>query len=181
MDLLLDGRPFTPQEFRELATLYESNPDYCRASVEFERGRITVALMETALREEAVLDGSDILLARDASGRLIELLTLNLLTATHGSDCSGSTAPYVAAARGASSRTSSSGGCGGARPVRLAVPHATPAALASRTALGWRIVREAAGNEHGRPCVVMHKDFGGRSRSRCGVVRRQRSVSTGYS
>ncbi|MFF3313426.1 GNAT family N-acetyltransferase [Streptomyces sp. NPDC002952] len=166
MDLSLNPPRFTPREFRELAALYESNSDYCRASGEFEPGRITAAQMETALREEAALDGSDILLARDADGRLIalvELLTLNPadgypwigLLMVHGSLRRRGTGRVLVDLFERRLRD------GGARSVRLAVLHTTPDAMAFRTALGWRTVREAADNQHGRSCVVMHKDLDG--------------------
>ena len=43
--------------------------------------------------------------------------------------------------------------------IRLAVLENTPSSLAFWSSLGWQEIDRRADNQHGRPCIVMHKQL----------------------
>ncbi|MGW2591004.1 N-acetyltransferase family protein [Streptomyces sp. NPDC001515] len=156
---------FTPEEIEGIVALYASNPEYCRASGEYDPEDVDAERVEADLREEAAAEGSEVLVARDAEGRLAGLVCL---LDRHPGDG----LPWIGLllVGGAFHRT----GIGrrlvgmveerfrgeGRRGIRLAVLENNPAALAFWTSLGWEEIDRRRDRALDRPCVVMHKRLG---------------------
>ncbi|MFF8512781.1 GNAT family N-acetyltransferase [Streptomyces sp. NPDC015492] len=153
---------FAQQEMAEVVDLYISNPEYCRAAGEYDPDRFPADQAEADLREEAAVDGAEVMLARDARGRSVGLLSLldrhptdgfpwiGLLL-VHGRQHRQGIGSQLAEA--VEERFRSRGHDG----LRLAVLESTPAALDFWTSLGWREIARRPDVQHGRPCIVMHK------------------------
>ncbi|MFE6975679.1 GNAT family N-acetyltransferase [Streptomyces sp. NPDC057682] len=156
---------FTPAEIEGIVALYASNPGYCRASGEYDPDGVDAERVEADLREEAAAEGSEVLVVRDAEGRLAGLICL---LDRHPGDG----LPWIGLllVGGALHRT----GVGrrlvglveerfrdeGRSGIRLAVLENNPAALAFWTSLGWEEFDRRRDRAMDRPCVVMHKRLG---------------------
>ncbi|MEU8825675.1 GNAT family N-acetyltransferase [Streptomyces sp. NPDC048636] len=157
---------FSPSEMTEVADLYASNPEYCRAAGEYDPECVPVDRLEDDLRQEAATDGCEVLLARDAHGELIGLLCLldrhpvdglpwiGLLM-VHGRLHRRGVGRQLAAIVEDRFRQRRHNG------VRLAVLENTTWALTFWESLGWQEIDRRTDNQHGRPCVVMHKKLAG--------------------
>ena len=66
--LSLSPLRLTPDDIAEVVGIYASNPEYGRASGEYESGRIQARQVEAELREDTGTGGFDVLLARDIEG-----------------------------------------------------------------------------------------------------------------
>lgn len=153
---------FTPEEIREVVALYAGNPAYWRAAGEHDPRDIRAAKVEADLREETATKGGEVLLARDAEGRLAGIVCL---LDRHPKDG----LPWIGLLMvdGRSRRT----GVGrrlaglveerfrgeGRSGIRLAVLENNPGALAFWASLGWYEIDRRKDLAHDRPCVVMHK------------------------
>ncbi|QKV96932.1 GNAT family N-acetyltransferase [Streptomyces sp. NA02950] len=155
---------FSAQELSEVAGLYASNPSYCRAAGEYDPERIPGDRLEDDLREEAGTDGCEVLLARDTGGRLVGLVCLldrhpvdgfpwiGLLM-VHGNLRRRGVGRQLTAIVEERLRKRHHHG------IRLAVLENTPSSTAFWSSLGWREIDRRPDNQHGRPCVVMHKQL----------------------
>ncbi|MEV6332263.1 GNAT family N-acetyltransferase [Streptomyces sp. NPDC051909] len=155
---------FSPQEIAEVVDLYATNPEYCRAAGEYDPEHIPADRVEADLREEADTEGCEVLIARDEDGRLVGLLCLldrhpaddqpwiGLLL-VHGDIHRQGIGRLLAGL--VEERFRGEGRDG----IRLAVLENTPTSLAFWSALGWQEIDRRADNQHGRPCIVMHKQL----------------------
>ncbi|MEU1199902.1 GNAT family N-acetyltransferase [Streptomyces sp. NPDC005813] len=160
--LSLSPLHFTAKEIAEVVELYASNPDYCRASGEYDPEDIRADRVEADLREEAAVEGAEVLLARDEQGQPVGLLCLLDRHPTDGRPWIG-----MLMVHGGSRRK----GIGrlltglvedrfrreGRDGIRLAVLENNPSALGFWSSLGWREIDRRVDRQHGRPCIVMHK------------------------
>ncbi|NJC72055.1 GNAT family N-acetyltransferase [Planosporangium thailandense] len=155
---------FSPEEIAEVVDLYASNPQYWRAAGEYDPEHIRCDQVEADLREEAGTAGAEVLLARDAQARLVGLLCLldrhpgdglpwiGLLM-VHGSLHGKGVGRLLAGMVEERFRNDAREG------IRLAVLASNPSALGFWSRLGWREIGRRADNQHGRPCIVMHKEL----------------------
>ncbi|MFI9826001.1 GNAT family N-acetyltransferase [Streptomyces sp. NPDC052013] len=162
--LFLAPLRFSAQEMTEVVGLYASNPVYCRAAGEYDPERIAADRVEADLREEAGTDGCEVLLARDAKGRLVGLLCLldrhpadgfpwiGLLM-VHGDQHRHGIGRQLVSIIEERFRGQNHHG------IRLAVLENTPSSLAFWSSLGWQEIDRRTDNQHGRPCIVMHKQL----------------------
>ncbi|MEU6878824.1 GNAT family N-acetyltransferase [Streptomyces sp. NPDC046712] len=162
--LSLSPLGFSQREIAEVVDLYASNPEYCRAAGEYDPENIRAERVEADLREEAGTDGCEVLLARDEREQLVGLLCLldrhptdahpwiGLLLVHGGLHRTGIGRLLVGLAE---ERFRSEGRSG----VRLAVLENNPAALTFWSSLGWQEIDRRADRQHGRPCIVMHKQL----------------------
>ncbi|MFC5910063.1 GNAT family N-acetyltransferase [Streptacidiphilus monticola] len=160
--LALAPAVFTPDEISAVVDLYRTNPGYCRASGEYDPDEVRADQVEADLREEA--EQSEVLLARDPDGRIVGLLCLLPehprdghpwigLLLVHGDLHGQGLGRGLAVLAEERFRTHPSGG------LRLAVLENNPSALAFWTALGWREIARRRDVQHGRPCIVMHRQL----------------------
>ncbi|WP_405680531.1 GNAT family N-acetyltransferase [Streptomyces sp. NBC_00868] len=155
---------FSPGEIAEIVDLYASNPDYCRDAGEYDPEHIEADRVEADLREEAGTEACEVLLARDAQGTLVGLLSLlnrhprdgrpwiGLLMVHGGLHRKGFGRLLVDLVE---ERFRSEGRDG----VRLAVLENRPPSLAFWSSLGWQEIDRRPDVQHGRPCIVMHKEL----------------------
>ncbi|KRV49973.1 DNA mismatch repair protein MutT [Wenjunlia vitaminophila] len=154
----------TPDEVAEVVALYASNPEYLRAAGEYDPSDIPVARVEADLRAEVGTEGCAVLLARDAEDRAVGLLSLLHrhpgdgypwigLLMVHGELRRRGVGRQLVAL--VEERFRDQGGDG----VRLAVLENNPTAWTFWNSLGWREVDRRLDIQHGRPCVVMHKEL----------------------
>ncbi|MGW1180833.1 GNAT family N-acetyltransferase [Streptomyces drozdowiczii] len=162
--LTLHPLAFTSDEINDVVALYSGNPDYWRAAGDYDPDDIQAAKVEADLREEAATEGSEVLLARDGSGRLAGIVCLldrhpkdgfpwiGLLMVDGGSRRTGVGRRLAALVEDRFRAEARSG-------LRLAVLENNPGALAFWGALGWQEIDRRKDTAHGRPCIVMHKQL----------------------
>jgi GNAT superfamily N-acetyltransferase len=153
---------FSPQEITEVVDLYASNPEYCRAAGEYEPENVRADQVEADLREEAGTEGCEVLLARDGSGQLVGLLCLLDRHLTDGQPWIGLLMVHGSLHRKGLGRqltglVEERFRHEGRDGIRLAVLENNPASLVFWSSLGWQEIDRRTDNQHGRPCVVMHK------------------------
>ncbi|MEV7951744.1 GNAT family N-acetyltransferase [Streptomyces rubiginosohelvolus] len=162
--LFLSPLRFSPQEIAEVADLYASNPEYCRAASEHDPEHVRAERVEAALREEARTAGCEVLLARVAQGQLVGLLCLLDRHPTDGQPWIGLLMVHGSLHRKGigrllvdliEERFRSQNRDG----IRLAVLENTPSSLAFWNSLGWQEIDRRTDNLHRRPCIVMHKQL----------------------
>ncbi|MET8509174.1 GNAT family N-acetyltransferase [Streptomyces sp. NPDC004787] len=155
---------FTSQELAEVADLYTSNPEYCRAAGEYDPENFLADRLEADLREEAGTDGCDVLLARDAQGDCVGLLCLLDRHPADGYPWIGLLMVHgrqhrLGIGRQLTETVEERFRKQGHNGIRLAVLENTPKSLAFWTSMGWQEVGRRSDNQHGRPCIVMHKQL----------------------
>ncbi|WP_051951095.1 GNAT family N-acetyltransferase [Actinacidiphila yeochonensis] len=161
-DLHLVRHGLTPAEIDETVALYAGNPEYCRAAGEYDPDAIPVERVAADLREEAAMEGGEVLLARDGSGRAVGVLCLLRRHPVDGHPWIGlllvdgrlhrrGVGRAIVALAEERFRDHPAGG------LRLAVLESNPAALAFWTSLGWHEIDRRPDLRHGRPTVVLHK------------------------
>lgn len=162
LTLTLTPFTFTPDELAEVVDVYETNPVYFRAAGDYDPDHIVPAEVEADLREEVAEAGSDVLIARDDSGKAVGVLCLldrhpkdgypwiGLLL-VHGHHHREGLGRHLVDLVEQRFRTAGHDG------LRLAVLENNPSALAFWTALGWHEIDRRADIGHGRPSIVMHK------------------------
>jgi len=162
--LSLSPLRLTPDDIAEVVGIYTSNPEYGRASGEYEPGRIQAQLVEADLREDTGTGGFDVLLARDIAGQVAGLVSVLRehprdgypwigLLIVHGDQHRKGHGRLLANLVEERLRAAGRNG------VRLAVLENNPAALAFWSSLGWQELDRRADAQHGRPCIVMHKQL----------------------
>lgn len=147
-----------------MVDLYTSNPEYCRVAGEYDPGNVRADRVEADLREEAGTEGCEVLLARDERRQLVGLLCLLDRHPTDGQPWIGLLLVHGNFHRKGIGRLLANmveerfrdEGRGG---LRLAVLENNPVALAFWSSLGWQEIDRRADRQHGRPCVVMHKQL----------------------
>ncbi|MGW0211499.1 GNAT family N-acetyltransferase [Streptomyces sp. NPDC003233] len=162
--LSLSPLRFAPQEIAEVVDLYTSNPEYLRAAGEYDPENIQADRVEADLREESGTEGCEVLLARDARRQFVGLLCLldrhptdgqpwiGLLM-VHGNFHRKGIGRLLANLVEERFRSEDRDG------IRLAVLESNPAALVFWSSLGWKEIDRRADRQHGRPCIVMHKQL----------------------
>ncbi|MFD7863298.1 GNAT family N-acetyltransferase [Streptomyces sp. NPDC059783] len=156
---------FAPAEIEGIAALYASNPAYCRASGEYDPEDVDAARVEADLRAEAAAEGREVLVARDAEGRIAGLVCL---LDRHPGDglpwigllLVGGAFHRTGVGRRLAGMVEERFRCEGRSGIRLAVLENNPAALAFWTSLGWAEIDRRRDRAMDRPCVVMHKRLG---------------------
>ncbi|MFD6415161.1 GNAT family N-acetyltransferase [Streptomyces sp. NPDC060194] len=160
--LFLAPLRLSSQEIAEVVDLYASNPEYCRASGEYDPEDVRADRVEADLREEAGTEGREVLGVRDGLGRLVGLVCLldrhpadgypwiGLLL-VHGSRRGTGVGRFLVERIEDRFRGEDRGG------VRLAVLESNPSALGFWSSQGWREIDRRADQRHGRACLVMHK------------------------
>ncbi|MFF1812235.1 GNAT family N-acetyltransferase [Streptomyces sp. NPDC058251] len=162
--LSLSPLHFSAEEIAEVVELYASNPEYCCAAGEYDPENLQADRVEADLREEAGTEGCKVLLARDGQGQLVGLVCLLDRHPTDGWPWIG-----LLMVHGSFHRK----GIGGVltnlveerfrseerNGIRLAVLENNPAALTFWSSLGWQEIDRRADRQHGRPCIVMHKQL----------------------
>ncbi|WP_435243802.1 GNAT family N-acetyltransferase [Streptomyces cucumeris] len=148
----------------EVADLYASNPGYCRTAGEYDPEHLPTERLEADLREEAEGEGCEVLLARERHGRLVGLVCLLDRHPTDGFPWIGLLMVHGDLHRQGMGRRLTAVVEERLRErrhrgVRLAVLENNPSATAFWSSLGWREIDRRADNQHGRPCVVMHKQL----------------------
>jgi L-amino acid N-acyltransferase YncA len=162
--LSLSPLRLTPDDIAEVVGIYASNPGYGRASGEYEPGRIRARQVEAGLREDTGAGGFDVLLARDTEGQVVGLVSVLRqhprdgypwigLLIVHGGQHRKGYGRLLASL--VEERLRAEGRSG----VRLAVLENNPTALAFWSSLGWQELDRRPDTEHGRPCIVMHKQL----------------------
>jgi ribosomal protein S18 acetylase RimI-like enzyme len=152
-----------PDDTAAVVDLYESNPEYGEASGDYTPGQVSAEGVEAELREDAAI-GSDVLLAREADGHVVGLVSILRehrdghpwigLLIVRGDEHGRGHGRVMVDLVEETLR-------GEGRPgVRLAVLENNPAALAFWTSLGWQEIDRRPDLQHDRPCIVMHKDLG---------------------
>ena len=162
--LSLSPLRLTPDDIAEVVGIYTSNPEYGRASGEYEPGRIQAQQVEAELREDTGTGGFDVLLARDTEGQVVGLVSVLRqhprdgypwigLLMVHGDQHRKGYGRLLANL--VEERLRAEGGSG----VRLAVLENNPAALAFWGSLGWQELDRRPDAQYGRPCIIMHKQL----------------------
>jgi L-amino acid N-acyltransferase YncA len=160
--LSLSPLRLAPDDIAEVVGIYTSNPEYGRTSGEYDPARIQAQQVEAGLREDTGAGGFDVLLARDAEGQVVGLVSILRqhprdgypwigLLMVHGDQHRKGHGRLLANL--AVERLRSQGRNG----VRLAVLENNPAALAFWSSLGWQETDRRPDAQYGRPCIVMHK------------------------
>ncbi|MFF2045412.1 GNAT family N-acetyltransferase [Kitasatospora sp. NPDC058170] len=157
---------FAPREIAEIVELYASNPGYCRDSGEYdpELVRAEADRVEADLREEAGTESCEVLLARDARGTLLGLLSLLGRHPRDGRPWIGLLLVHGSLHRRGVGRrlvdlVEERFRAEGRDGIRLAVLENRPSSLAFWSSLGWQEIDRRPDVQHGRPCIVMHKDL----------------------
>ncbi|MCM2412597.1 GNAT family N-acetyltransferase [Streptomyces sp. RKAG290] len=155
---------FSRQEVAEVAGLYASNPEYCRAAGEYDPENIPAERVEADLREEAGTPGCEVLLARDGRERLAGILCLLDRHPTDGHPWIGLLMVHGSLRREGIGRLLASWAEErfreeGRDGIRLAVLENNPGALTFWSSLGWQEIDRRADRKHSRPCIVMHKQL----------------------
>ncbi|MFF3412242.1 GNAT family N-acetyltransferase [Streptomyces sp. NPDC002742] len=162
--LQLSPLRFSPEEVTEVVGLYMSNPEYCRATGEYDPERVPADRVEADLREEAETAGCEVLLAREGQDRIVGLVCLLDRHPTDGHPWIGLLLVHGSLRRHGVGRRLA----GlmeerfrreGREGVRLAVLENNPAALAFWRSLGWQEIDRRPDRRHQRPCIVMHKQL----------------------
>ncbi|MFJ9448474.1 GNAT family N-acetyltransferase [Kitasatospora sp. NPDC101235] len=162
--LTLSPLRLSPDEIGEVVGIYRSNPEYCRAAGEYDPEHIPADRVEADLREEVGTEGCEVLLARDVDGR-----TAGLVSLLHRHPKDGYPWIGLLIVHGDQHRR----GAGrllvdlvedrfrhqGRDGIRLAVLESNPTALAFWSSLGWQEIDRRPDVQHGRPCIVMHKQL----------------------
>ncbi|MEV7186568.1 GNAT family N-acetyltransferase [Kitasatospora sp. NPDC093102] len=162
--LSLSPLRFSPDEIAEIVGIYASNPEYCRAAGEYDPENIPTGRVEADLREEADTEGCEVLLARDTEGR-----TAGLVSLLHKHPGDGHPWIGLLIVHGNQHRR----GIGrllvdlvedrfrgqGRDGIRLAVLENNPTASAFWNSMGWQEIDRRPDVQHGRPCIVMHKQL----------------------
>lgn len=160
--LSLSPLRLTPDDIAGVVGIYMSNPEYGRASGEYEPGRIQAQQVEAELREDMGAGGFDVLLARDIEGQVVGLASVLRQHPRDGYPWIG-----LLIVRGDQHRK----GHGrllaklveerlraeGRNGARLAVLENNPAALAFWSSLGWQELDRRPDAQYGRPCIIMHR------------------------
>lgn len=160
--LSLSPLRLAPDDIAEVVGIYASNPEYGYTSGEYDPARIQAQQVEAGLREDTGTGGFDVLLARDAEGQVVGLVSILRqhprdgypwigLLMVHGDQHRKGHGRLLANL--AEERLRSQGRNG----VRLAVLESNPAALAFWSSLGWQEIDRRPDAQYGRPCIVMHK------------------------
>src|SRR3954464_10189935 len=166
MGLTLTPATLDTEEIDAVHEICVANPDYWRASGDFDPDDVPRAGVEQMLREAVEEPARQIVIARDVAGRLIGfaapplehprtghpwigLLIIDGRLRRQGHGCTFVTA-LEAHFRQA-----------GRDSLRLAVLEANPAALAFWTTLGYQELYRAPDLDKGRPSIVLHKDLRG--------------------
>jgi ribosomal protein S18 acetylase RimI-like enzyme len=152
-----------PDEVALVVDLYESNPEYGDSSGEYAPGQVSAEWVEAELRED-VATGSDVLLAREADGNVVGLVSILRqhrdghpwigLLIVHGDQHGRGHGRVMVDLVEQNLRAEDRPG------IRLAVLENNPKAFAFWTSLGWQEIDRRPDLQHGRPCIVMHKDLG---------------------
>jgi L-amino acid N-acyltransferase YncA len=162
--LSLSPLRLTRDDIAEVVGIYASNPGYGRASGEYEPGRIQARQVEAQLREDTGTGGFDVLLARDTEGQVVGLASVLRqhpgdgypwigLLIVHGGQHRKGHGRLLASLVEERLRAEGRNG------VRLAVLENNPTALAFWSSLGWQELDRRPDAQHGRPCIVMHKQL----------------------
>lgn len=152
----------TPDDIAEVVGIYASNPEYGRASGEYEHERIQAHQVEAGLREDTGTGGFDVLLARDIEGQVVGLVSVLRqhprdgypwigLLIVHGGQHRKGHGRLLA--KLVEERLRAEGRNG----ARLAVLENNPAALAFWSSLGWQELDRRPDAQYGRPCIIMHR------------------------
>jgi ribosomal protein S18 acetylase RimI-like enzyme len=153
---------FSPDEIAEVVGLYERNPEYCHAAGEYDPEHVQADQVESDLREETGTAGCEVLLARDEQGQLVGLLCLLDRHPADGQPWIGlllvdGTLHRQGIGRRLTGLVEERFRNEGRDGIRLAVLENTPVSLAFWSSLGWQEIDRRTDNQHGRPCIVMHK------------------------
>src|SRR5262249_52202826 len=142
--------------------IYASNPEYGRASGEYDPEHVRPEQIEAELREDSTTGGVQILLAPDDQNQGVGLGSvlpehprygdpwIGLLI-VHGDQHGSGYGRLLAAAIEDRLRSE------GRKGIGLAVLDNNPTALAFWSALGWQEIDRRPDAQYGRPCIVMHK------------------------
>lgn len=153
-----------PDDIAAVVGIYASNPEYGRASGEYEPGRIQAQQVEAELRQDTGAGGFDVLLARDTEGQVVGLVSVLRqhpgdgypwigLLIVHGDQRRKGHGRLLANL--VEERLRAEGRSG----VRLAVLENNPTALAFWGSLGWQELDRRPDPQYGRPCIIMHKQL----------------------
>lgn len=151
-------------EIGELHAVCAANASYWRRSGDLDPDDITVAAVAGMLHDDLREDGTELLVARDAAGRLVgfaEILTAHPvdgdpwigLLLVDGRLRRHGHGRAIATALEDRFRSEGAGRAG------LAVLETNPDALAFWTALGYHETDRRRDRDKGRPSIVMHKDL----------------------
>ncbi|MGW3661984.1 N-acetyltransferase family protein [Streptomyces sp. NPDC005141] len=160
--LSLSPLRFSPEEIAEVVGLYASNPEYCRASGEYDPERIQADRVEADLRDEADTEGCEVLLARDVQGRIVGLVCLLDRHPTDGHPWIGMLLVHgslrrLGLGRRLTALVEERFRHEGRDGLRLAVLENNPGSLTFWRSLGWQEIDRRPDRQYGRPCIVMHK------------------------
>jgi len=161
--LSLSPLRLSSDDIAEVVDIYVSNPEYGRASGEYDAAHVQAEQVAAELREDTETGGFDVLLARDGEGRVVGLVSVLrqhprdgypwiAVLIVHGDQHRKGHGRRLADL--VEERLRSQGRNG----VRLAVLENNPTALAFWNSLGWQEIDRRPDAQYGRPCVVMHKE-----------------------
>jgi ribosomal protein S18 acetylase RimI-like enzyme len=161
-ELRLVPHGLTAAEIAETVALYAGNPGYLRAAGEYDPEAVDAERVAADLREEAALDGGEVLLARDGTGRAVGVACLLDPHPVDGHPWIG-----LLVVDGTRQRRGLGRAITGliedrfrghpAGGLRLAVLANNPSGLAFWTALGWREIDRRPDLRLGRAAIVLHK------------------------
>ncbi|MBO1337916.1 N-acetyltransferase [Streptomyces sp. VRA16 Mangrove soil] len=165
LETVAPGRPLPTDLITEVTALYSANREFFALSGDFpDPDRITAEQVSAALTEDVESPGAELLLARDADGRLLGLA----LTLAHHPDPADPD-PWIGLLMVDARRHRSGHGRefaraveerlrrGGRTAVRLAVLENNPKGLAFWTALGYEEIARRRDLQLDRPCRVLRK------------------------
>ncbi|MFI9331271.1 GNAT family N-acetyltransferase [Kitasatospora sp. NPDC052868] len=155
---------FAPHEIAEIVDLYASNPGYCLDSGEYDPELVQADQVEADLREEIGTESCEVLLARDAQGALLGLLSLLHRHPRDGRPWIGLLLVHGRLHRRGVGRrlvdlVEERLRAEGRDGIRLAVLENRPSSLAFWSSLGWQEIDRRPDVQRGRPCIVMHKEL----------------------
>ncbi|MFD3330864.1 GNAT family N-acetyltransferase [Streptomyces sp. NPDC058701] len=162
--LYLSPFRLAPEDIAEVVGIYTSNPEYGRASGEYDPARVQAHQVEAELRADTGTGGFDVLLAREVGGQVVGLASILRqhpkdgypwigLLMVHGDQHRQGHGRLLADLIEERLRAQDRSG------VRLAVLENNPTALAFWRSLGWQEIDRRPDVQYGRPCIVMHKQL----------------------